>query len=168
MTWAANSRATYTFPVAFTASSVTFEMLIYVTNFTGGPSILTLTGGSGTNNIFVTGNTSTGSLGIGSGTTRSTTSVLNVNTWYHLVVSYTNSTTINMYINGTFVSSSGGSVSNPNPYTSYIFGNYLSGNNFGIPGRIAMGRLYHRALNATEITLNYNSVKLNGNPYGLP
>jgi hypothetical protein len=48
-----------------------------------------------------------------------------------------------------------------------IFGMNASGYDTGFQGYIGLARFYNKALSSSEVTTNYNSVKTNGNPYGV-
>jgi hypothetical protein len=85
------------------------------------------------------------------------TATIPINTWKHLVV-VQNTNNCSIYINGVLDSSQ--SLSNPVINITYPYrigqrgstGAYLS-------GRIAVNRIYNRALSATEILQNYNAQK---------
>jgi hypothetical protein len=86
------------------------------------------------------------------------TNIMNSNTWYQVVGTF-DGTTLNYYLNASLNASTspGGGVL-PKNNDVFDVGRYANdGAYFG--GRIAIVRMYNRALNSTEITQNYNSSK---------
>jgi hypothetical protein len=89
------------------------------------------------------------------------TSALTANTWNHVTV-IQNSGICSIYINGVLDSAQ----SLPNPVLSQSFRVLLgaratSGSSAGayLPGRIAVAKIYNRALSAQEVAQNYNAQK---------
>jgi hypothetical protein len=89
------------------------------------------------------------------------TLALTTNTWNHVTV-IQNSNTCSIYINGVLDSSQ----SLPNPVLSQSFRVLLgaratSGSSAGayLSGRIAISKIYNRALSASEVLQNYNATK---------
>lgn len=96
----------------------------------------------------------------------SNTSV-NTNNYFHVTVTRTNASTINLYINGVFESANTLISGNPSnidavtapfsiarraDYQTPAFTNYLAGN-------VPSVQIYNRALSATEVLNNFNAVK---------
>jgi len=92
----------------------------------------------------------------------SASNYINLNTWYHITVTY-NESTVNFYKNSIFtdtftsVSLYGGFGS-----TVWVGGNLV--NNVYFNGTIANTQIYNRALSAQEVLQNYNATK---SRYGL-
>ena len=171
MTWNTNSNGSVACSATFT--SFTYEMLLQYTSAAGGPSLFTY--GNDSNallNMYINPSQQLG-LGVngggGSGSRFATQQTLAFNTWYHLCISYTNSTTIAMYINGVAQTTNNGTVIIPSAasYTKLVFGTFLTTSSNSPPGKMVMGRFYTNALSAAEVTQNYTSIKANGNPYGI-
>ena len=144
MTWTATTSASGTL-TNFTYISYTLEILVFPTSFTGS-NLITLTGTGGTNNLFIN---SSGYVCVGSSYV-TTSNQLITNTWYHIVVIYTNSTTISVYINNVLATGSGTGSVTSNP-TSLILGSQ--------PGNIALVRIYGTTLTNNQVGLNYTMVK---------
>jgi energy-coupling factor transporter ATP-binding protein EcfA2 len=84
-----------------------------------------------------------------------TKSNLPENTWGH-VVGVLDTTAIRLYLNGVEIGTATTRTINPNPNNSPL---YISGPTYSLNGKIAISRIYNRALTATEITQNYNAQK---------
>ena len=83
--------------------------------------------------------------------------ILSVNTWYHLVVVQSSNTCL-IYINGVLDSSQ--ALSNPVLGTSSnTFIGARSGTGAYLNGKVAVSRIYNKALSATEVLQNYNATK---------
>jgi hypothetical protein len=95
-----------------------------------------------------------------------TTSTFQNNTWYQVafITEYTssnNTTTANIYVNGTLSRSVNYSGSQQSPSTQkFTVGSWQSNiTEFPLSGSIALTKVYNRALSAQEITQNYNALK---------
>jgi hypothetical protein len=93
----------------------------------------------------------------GSETSVLSTATIPINTWRHLVV-IQNSGNCSIYINGVLDSSQ--SLANPviNTTFPYRIGQRATTGAF-LNGRVAMSRIYNRALSASEVLQNYNATK---------
>lgn len=84
----------------------------------------------------------------------SSNTAIKTNIWYYLVVTK-NSTTYNLYTNGSLsLSSTGVDLS----LTQYNLGRRGTAN-FYVTGNISQSLIYNRAVTASEITQNYNALK---------
>ena len=142
------------------------EMWFYATNASGNNVLYTsynLPSGAQSQTFILElgGSKLYSSNGNGAGAFPSTTTVSN-NTWYHVVVTYTASTTTQrLYVNGNLDVSGGGAI------TSGASSNFIGGspgdNNIGsrwFGGRISAVRVYRtKALSTTEISQNYNALR---------
>lgn len=100
---------------------------------------------------------------VGTLTNLSTTTANYISTanWAHVVGTYVSGAR-RLYINGTLVNSDGqtGTIStNTNGISVGVFGGYNGGRGYYYNGRIAIVKVYNRALPATEVLENYNSTK---------
>jgi hypothetical protein len=84
-----------------------------------------------------------------------TKSNLPENTWGH-VVGVLDTTAIRLYLNGVEIGTATTRTINPNPNNSSL---YISGPTYSLNGKIAISRIYNRALTATEVLQNYNAQK---------
>jgi hypothetical protein len=87
-----------------------------------------------------------------------TPTALSNNTWYHVVGTYVNGSSI-LYVNGSSVASSTYSAVNySSSYTANI--DIATYNVFGqFSGNISKASIYNRALSAAEVSQNYNALK---------
>jgi hypothetical protein len=86
-----------------------------------------------------------------------TTSVLNINTWYHFVATYNNGTKI-IYLNGSQIGSS--FYSGPGNFTNtnnVLIGQRPGDSSRSLRGSINSVRIYNRALTPQEVLQNYYS-----------
>ncbi len=86
------------------------------------------------------------------------TNIMNTNAWYQVVGTF-DGTTLKYYLNASLNASSTPPV-NVLPKNNNVFdvGRYLNDSAY-FGGRIAIVRMYNRALSSTEITQNYNATK---------
>ena len=84
-----------------------------------------------------------------------TKSNLPENTWGH-VVGVLDTTAIRLYLNGVEIGTATTRTINPNPNNSPL---YISGPTYSLNGKIAISRIYNRALTPQEILQNYNAQK---------
>ena len=75
--------------------------------------------------------------------------------WGH-VVGVLDTTAIRIYLNGVEIGTATTRTINPNPNNSPL---YISGPTYSLNGKIAISRIYNRALTATEVLQNYNAQK---------
>ena len=104
--------------------------------------------------------------GGGLDTTATVSSYISLNNWYHMVGTHTNGTQ-KIYINNTVAGSNTGSTTISSSTAGVSIGNAngaVSPSSYPFNGRIAIVRVYNKALNATEVALNYNNYK---SRYGL-
>lgn len=95
-----------------------------------------------------------------------TTSTFQNNTWYQVVfiteyTSSNNTTTINIYVNGTLSKSANYSGSQNSPSDQkFTVGSWQSNvTDFPFSGSIASTKVYNRALSAAEVKQNYDALK---------
>jgi hypothetical protein len=87
-------------------------------------------------------------------------------TWNHVVVTYTktgNNATVNIYANGSTTPTTGTATRMGNyPLSNAYIGNseHLGSTYYWFEGNIATFKVYGRALTATEVVTNYNSLKV--------
>ena len=84
----------------------------------------------------------------------------NINTWYQVAAVYSKSAkTVSFYVNGNFTNTE--SYGNPPSVTNTGFklGSWDGTGRF-FSGKIGLVRIYHRALNASEIQTNFNGSKV--------
>ena len=81
--------------------------------------------------------------------------ILPEGTWGH-VVGVLDTTAIRIYLNGVEIGTATTRTINPNPNNSPL---YISGPTYSLNGKIAISRIYNRALTATEVLQNYNAQK---------
>lgn len=97
------------------------------------------------------------------GTTITPTGSFTLNTWNHVVGTFTRNDFSRLYINGNLVASVSSVPLNGLTLTPSIsdaaIGRAGSGGNFPAGGRVAVGKLYNRPLSATEVLQNYNATK---------
>ena len=89
--------------------------------------------------------------------------VLSTNTWYHVVITYDGTTNHFVYINGVQVATSA-TFSGPNNTlttlnTPIYIGPAVTTTWGAFDGKIAVLRMYNRALPASEVTSNFNAIK---------
>jgi hypothetical protein len=86
--------------------------------------------------------------------------VLSTNTWYQVVITYDGTTNHAVFINGVQVGASSGASSRTLNTTNtpiYIGTSSLGWGDF--KGKIAMLRIYNRALSSSDVAFNFNSLK---------
>ena len=86
-----------------------------------------------------------------------------LNTWTHVIGTFTRNDFARVYINGNLAASASSTSLNgltltPN-FNDAAIGRANSNNPFYIGGRVAVSRLYNRPLSATEVSQNYNTQK---------
>lgn len=142
---------------SFSPTTFTFEVLVNFTAFTAnGPSLIAFRDSTGNNllNLWISGS---GRVGLVSQTYDSAGNItLVTNRWYHIVVSYTSSTSILLYINNVSQTTKPTTISNS--YVSLALANYQSPWTSGISGYLAYARIYTIALTPTQIATNYNAI----------
>lgn len=86
--------------------------------------------------------------------------VLSTNTWYQVVISYDGTTNHAVFVNGVQVGTSSGAASrtlNTSNTPIYIGTSSLGWGDF--KGKIAMLRIYNRALSSSDVAFNFNALK---------
>jgi hypothetical protein len=141
-------------------SNITMEVWFYKTG-TGLNYRLFYNGNSGANGYgFYTGvcSTPTTLLGIlfGGVACNVVSTTVAINRWYHAVFTNTSVNVNTLYLNGASVSTATQTYAAPTTETT-IGAATSTGNAYN--GRIAIAKLYNRALTATEVLQNYNSTK---------
>lgn len=85
---------------------------------------------------------------------------LSTNTWYQVVITYDGTTNHAVFVNGVQVGTSSGAASrtlNTSNTPIYIGTSSLGWGDF--KGKIAMLRIYNRALSSSDVAFNFNSLK---------
>ena len=91
--------------------------------------------------------------------TFTTATYVTANRWNHIVCTYNGSIKI-IYVNGVQIASVAASGTLASGQTNQYVGKFGSaGNNYPFSGKIAISKVYNRALSASEILNNYNSAK---------
>ena len=88
----------------------------------------------------------------------STSSIINLNTWYNATLAVISNGNISLYLNGALISSIslGGALGTSSE--KIIIGSYNNGNE-ALSGKISQVKIYNRGLSANEILQNYNALK---------
>lgn len=98
----------------------------------------------------------------GSGATIDSEYSINLDTWYHICVSYKEGTT-KFYVNGLLIKTSSAYTRNTVKYYAGIGASFISPSNDGInesfQGYISEVKVYNRALSQSEITAEYNRLQ---------
>ena len=141
-------------------SNITMEIWFYKTG-TGLNYRLFYNGNSGANGYgFYTGvcSTPTTLLGIlfGGVACNVVSTTVAINRWYHAVFTNTSGNVNTLYLNGASVSTATQTYAAPTTETT--IGAATNASN-AYAGRIAIAKLYNRALTATEVLQNYNALK---------
>jgi hypothetical protein len=119
--------------------------------------------------IRTTGTTYYAQIGSGSGSgatlfINSTNYIGTINTWYHLVYVFTNTTakTLETFVNGASIGSVNHSLASILNTTANLYiGSYNNGEYAQwFDGKIGITRIYNRALTATEVSNNYITTKI--------
>ena len=76
-------------------------------------------------------------------------------TWGH-VVGVLDTTSVRIYLNGIEIGTATTRTINPNANNNPL---YISGPTYSLNGKIAISRIYNRALTSTEVLQNYNAYK---------
>ncbi len=84
-----------------------------------------------------------------------TKSNLPENTWGH-VVGVLDTTSIRLYLNGKEIGTATTRTINPNANNNPL---YISGPTYCLNGKIAISRIYNRALSASEVQQNFNALR---------
>jgi len=86
--------------------------------------------------------------------------VLSTNTWYQVVITYDGTTNHAVFINGVQVGASSGATSRTlNTINTPIYIGTSSLNWGDFKGKIAMLRIYNRALSSSDVAFNFNALK---------
>jgi hypothetical protein len=157
--------------IAAGATQITLESWVYPTSFTSyrgiisrigasspfGGWMLNVNSDSGNKFDFAVNISGTWRTWVTSGGTFSTP--LTTNTWYHLVGTY-NGSVIALYLDGVLINqfSAVGTIQYVGSLSNLLVGQNGGGASY-FPGRIAVARVYNRALTASEIQQNYNALK---------
>jgi hypothetical protein len=124
-------------------------------------------GGSGCEGaIYVSTNTSTifGQLTFSNvGNTQTGNYTLNLNLWYHVSLTWSSGDRMRLYVNGSQVATSSGTISETINIIKYRIARYNCGTYLNC--HIAIPQIYNRALSASEVLQNYNAQK---SRFGLP
>lgn len=80
------------------------------------------------------------------------------NAWNH-IVSVQLGTNLKIYVNNILLSDITAFTVSSDATAKYYFGNRLNSGFIGFPGKIAINRVYNRALSATEVLQNFNAQK---------
>ena len=138
----------------YATKAVSSDQILYTSyNLPGGAQAQTL--------IFnIGGNTINASNGLGPGAFGTTT--ISTNTWYHVVATYTASTsTLRTYLNGNFEASGVAAITSGS--SSNFIGGSPGDNNIGslwFGGSIPIVRAYRtKALSATEVSQNFSALR---------
>ena len=102
----------------------------------------------------------------GGGSVVKSTTLMNLNVWYNICVTYLGNTTILMYLNGVLDATK----STTSATAGYNLSDWSSGNqnprigswynsSFPFQGKISNIQTYNRSLSATEVLQNYNALK---------
>lgn len=164
-----NSQAASMSTILNLTSGYTYECMVYYTSYTSQPILIRFNGGSGyfqiqgSGNQYVMNGMSAGNFG--------TLQTIANNVWYHIIITWLNSTTVQIYINGisqTVFYNTSPSVSFGGTAQTLALGD--SSGTIGLAGNYAMARVYNAALTQAQIYANYYAVYSNlpNNPYNLP
>ena len=112
--------------------------------------------------FFMFGNTIYWRLaGGGLDTTATVSSYMSLNNWYHMVGTHTNGAQ-KIYLNNSVIASNTGTTTITPSTAGVSIGNangYASPSSYPFNGRIAVMRVYNKALTAAEVQQNYNDQK---------
>jgi hypothetical protein len=151
-------------------SAGTIECSVYITNLSSSFILARQRNGVNTFSVLSVGNytdaggqLATGTAGIvyyhnkNAQTVLSSSTALQVNTWYRLAITFTTSSVI-LYINGVQDATVSGDYSVPSDTsTDPRVGAWIKdGTNYPMNGRLAQVQFYNRALTASEILQNFN------------
>jgi hypothetical protein len=151
-------------------SAGTIECSVYITNLSSSFILARQRNGVNTFSVLSIGNytdaggqLATGTAGIvyyhnkNAQTVLSSSTALQVNTWYRLAITFTTSSVI-LYINGVQDATVSGDYSVPSDTsTDPRVGAWIKdGTNYPMNGRLAQVQIYNRALTASEILQNFN------------
>ncbi len=152
-------------------TQISLETWVYPTSFTSYRGIISRIGGtspfggwmlnvnsdSGNKFDFSVNVSGTWRTWVTSGGTFSTP--LTINTWYHLVGIY-NGSVIALYLNGALINqfSAVGTIQYAGSLSNLLIGQNGGGASY-FPGRIAVAKVYNRALSSSEVQQNYNALK---------
>ena len=154
-------------------SAGTIECSVYITNLSSSFIMARQRNGVNTFSVLSVGSytDSGGQLAVGTSgivyyhnknaqTVLSSSTVLQVNTWYRLAITFTTSAVI-LYINGVQDATVAGDYSVPgDTSTDPRVGAWIKdGTNYPMNGRLAQVQFYNRALTAAEILQNFNAYR---------
>lgn len=95
----------------------------------------------------------------GVGTAFYSNTVFTTGVWYHVVGTFTQTTTMSLYINGNMDKQVTNLSVQPTSVTAPIYvGDYGAGN-YPSSSRIAIAKIYNRTLSATEVFQNFNALR---------
>ena len=158
------------------ATGFTYEFMIYTTSLAAQQIILSYYNTGSGNAMYIVINT-TGTIQLSSpgygGATAVTTSTISINTWYHIVLSYTSTSSIAIYINGvaSTVTISGTFTPPTATATTFNLGNLgTDQTGYALVGKYAFARIYNTPLTSAQVSTNYlNAInRISSNPYLLP
>ena len=165
--------ATFTTSLLSGYSAGTIECSIYITNLSSSFIMARQRNGVNSYNVLSVGSYAdgggtllTGTSGIvyyhnkNAQTVLNSSTVLQVNTWYRLAITFTTSAVI-LYINGVQDATVAGDYSVPSDTsTDPRVGAWIKdGTNYPMNGRLAQVQIYNRALTAAEVLQNFNAYR---------
>lgn len=154
-------------------SAGTIECSVYITNLSSSFIMARQRNGFNSYNVFSIGSYADGGGTLATGTSGiiyyhnknaqtvlSSSTVLQINTWYRLAITFTTSAVI-LYINGVQDATVAGDYSVPSDTsTDPRVGAWIKdGTNYPMNGRLAQVQIYNRALTASEILQNFNAYR---------
>lgn len=146
-------------PVLPAANNSPLTLEAFAMNTAGGSWKTVLGTASTFTQIGFNGNDFYAGRNVGGGNLLVQVATVTPNTWYQLVMTY-NGSTADMYLNGVLIKSGQNIGSNGNSNGVHTLSTYaLNVAAEPLNGRIAVARVYNRALSASEILQNYNAQK---------
>ena len=136
----------------------TYNAWVNMTNFDGYDWVLNNGSSGPTGTSLIIYNGKIGFFYRGGGAVEQSNTLMNLNTWYNICVTYLGNTIVLMYLNGVLDATKNTGATWGSGNTNPRLGSWYNGS-YPFGGKISNIQVYNRALSASEVQQNFNATR---------